>query len=180
MPGFKTNVKDYQAITKTIKQKAFKEKAQEIIDLYVAKKIKNSKTARNAILTISQPRFQRSGQAEVEYQKVVKKYRDAEPMTGRLERETLRKRIKTYSATMMLFKKTEEWDKDKEPDPTLLVRPQKENDDPESDVSQNAREFKKKIKHRHHQDLRQFYIGTFDISLDGIDLQWLNERSTKN
>ena len=36
MPGFKTNVKDYQAITKTIKQKAFKEKAQDIIDLYVA------------------------------------------------------------------------------------------------------------------------------------------------
>ena len=29
MPGFKTNVKDYQAITKTIKQKAFKEKAQD-------------------------------------------------------------------------------------------------------------------------------------------------------
>ena len=44
MPGFKTNVKDYQAITKTIKQKAFKEKAQDIIDLYVAKK--NSKTAK--------------------------------------------------------------------------------------------------------------------------------------
>ena len=38
MPGFKTNVKDYQAIAKTIKQKAFKEKAQDIIDLYVAKK----------------------------------------------------------------------------------------------------------------------------------------------
>ena len=43
MPGFKTNVKDYQAITKTIKQKAFKEKAQDIIDLYVAKNIKNGK-----------------------------------------------------------------------------------------------------------------------------------------
>ena len=43
MPGFKTNVKDYQAITKTIKQKAFKEKAQEIIDLYVAKKNKTAK-----------------------------------------------------------------------------------------------------------------------------------------
>ena len=76
---------------------------------------------------------------------------------------------------MMLFKKTDEWDKDKEPDPTLLVRPKKEDDDPESQVSKDAREFKKKIKHRHHQDLRQFYIGTFDIRLDGIDLQWLNE-----
>ena len=37
MPGFKTNVKDCQAITKTIKQKAFKVKAQDVIDLYVAK-----------------------------------------------------------------------------------------------------------------------------------------------
>ena len=36
MPGFKTNVKDFQAITKTIEQKAFKEKAQDVIDLYVA------------------------------------------------------------------------------------------------------------------------------------------------
>ena len=43
MPGFKTNVKDYQAIAKTIKQKAFKEKAQDIIDLYVAKKSKTAK-----------------------------------------------------------------------------------------------------------------------------------------
>ena len=96
-------------------------------------------------------------------------------MTGRIEREILKKRVQTYSATMMLLKKTDEWDKDKEPDPTLLVRPQKEDDDPESQVSKDAREFKKKIKHRHHQDLRQFYIGTFDIRLDGVDLQWLNE-----
>ena len=43
MPGFRTNVKDYQAIAKTIKQKAFKEKAQDIIDLYVAKKSKTAK-----------------------------------------------------------------------------------------------------------------------------------------
>ena len=43
MPGFKTYVKDFQAITKTIKQKASKEKAQDVIDLYVAKKTKTAK-----------------------------------------------------------------------------------------------------------------------------------------
>ena len=31
------------------------------------------------------------------------------------------------------------------------------------------------MKARNYQDLRQFYIGTFDIRLDGVDLQWLNE-----
>jgi hypothetical protein len=38
-PTFQQNVKDFRAITKSIKSKAFKEKAQEIVDLYVAKKI---------------------------------------------------------------------------------------------------------------------------------------------
>ena len=75
------------------------------------------------IYRISQPRYQRSGQAEAEYQRLVKKYSDAEPMTGRLERESLRKKVKTYSATMMLFKKVDDWDKEKkkEPDPTMLI-----------------------------------------------------------
>jgi hypothetical protein len=36
LPGFKTNVKDFQVITNIIKSKAFKQKAQEIVDLYVA------------------------------------------------------------------------------------------------------------------------------------------------
>ena len=39
MPGFKTNVKDFQVINNTIKPKEFREKAQEIVDLYVAKKL---------------------------------------------------------------------------------------------------------------------------------------------
>jgi hypothetical protein len=36
MPGFKTNVKYFQVITNTIKSKDFKQKAQELVDLYVA------------------------------------------------------------------------------------------------------------------------------------------------
>ena len=121
MPGFKTNVKNLQAITKGIKSASFKAKAQEIVNLYIDKKIRNIRTAENALFRLSQPRYQRSGQAEVAYQKAVNKYKEAEPMTGRLRRETLRKKVKTYSATMILFKKVEDWDKDKEPDPTLLV-----------------------------------------------------------
>ena len=82
-------------------------------------------------------------------------------MTGRLRRETLRKDIKTYSATMILFKKVDDWTKEKkkQPDPTLLV-----NVDAE---------LKQEVKTRKFRDLRQFYIGTFDIRLDGVDLEWL-------
>ena len=161
MPGFRTNVKNLQAITKGIKSASFKAKAQEIVNLYVDKKIRNIRTAENALFRLSQPRYQRSGQAEVAYQKVVNQYRGAEPMTGRLRRETLRKDIKTYSATMILFKKVENWKKEakKEPDPTLLV-----NVTPE---------LKQEVKTRKFRDLRQFYIGTFDIRLDGVDLEWL-------
>ena len=139
--------------------KVFKEKAQEIVDLYVAKKNKNSRTAMNAINTISQPRYQRSGQAEVDYQAVVKKYGDAEPM----ERELSRKKLKTYSATMILFKKVEDWnaEKKKDPDPTLLV--------PATEALRDD------LKTRKYRGLRQFYIGMFDIRLDAVDVAWLNE-----
>ena len=113
------------ALARNIKATSFKHQAQELVSLYVEKRIRNIRTVENAIYRISQPRYQRSGQAEAEYQKLVKKYSAAEPMTGRLERESLRKKVKTYSATMMPFKKTEDWDKDKEPDPTLLVPPPK-------------------------------------------------------
>jgi hypothetical protein len=114
------------------------------VNLHVDKKIQNIRTAENAFFRICQPRYQRTGQAEVAYQKVVIQYRGAEPMTGRLRRETLRKQIKTYSATMILFKKTEDWDKDQEPDPTVLV--------PATDTNL----LKSKMKHKSSQDLRQF------------------------
>jgi hypothetical protein len=176
MTGFKSNVKHLNALARNIKTKSFKEQAQEIVSLYVEKRIRNVRTVENAIYRISQPRYQRSGQAEAEYRKLVNKYSDAEPMTGRLERESLRKKIKTYSATMMLFKKVDDWDKEKKIDPTLLVPPlNKEDKDPETDKSKSAKAFKKAMKARNYQDLRQFYIGTFDIRLDGVDLQWLNE-----
>jgi hypothetical protein len=165
MSGFKSNVKHLHALARNIKTKSFKEQAQEIVSLYVEKRIRNVRTVENAIYRISQPRYQRSGQAEAEYRKLVDKYSDAEPMTGRLERESLRKKVKTYSATMMLFKKVDDWDKDKkkEPDPTMLVE------------GADTDKLKKSLKQRKYQDLRQFYIGTFDIRLDGVDLRWLNE-----
>jgi hypothetical protein len=121
MPGFKTKVKELQALAKSAPNKAYKEKANKVVQLYADKKITNFRTAENALLRLSQPRSIKSGRADVEYEKIVKRYEEAEPMTGRLTRESLRKKIKTYSATLILFKKTEDWDKDKEPDPTLLV-----------------------------------------------------------
>ena len=110
------------ALARNIKAASFKQQAQDLGNLYVEKRIRNIRQVENAGYRISQPRYQRSGQAEAQYQKLVKKYSAAEPMTGRLERESLRKKVKTYSATMILFKKVEDWDKEKmkEPDPTLL------------------------------------------------------------
>ena len=151
MPGFKSNVKHLNVLARNIKAVTFKQQAQELVSIYVEKRIRNVRTVENAIARISQPRYQRSGQAEAEYRKLVDKYSDAEPMTGRLERESLRKKVKTYSATMMLFKKVDDWDKEKKIDPTLLVPPlKKEDEDPETDTSKSAKAFKKAMKARNY------------------------------
>ena len=139
MPGFKSNVKDLQGLARVIKSASFKTKAQDIVNLYTEKKIRNIRTAENAIHRISQPRYQRSGQAEAEYQKLVNKYSAAEPMTGRLERESKRKKSRPIPRRWCSSKKKDEWDKDKEADPTLLVEVKPKDKD----------KFKTEVKKRH-------------------------------
>ena len=73
MPGFKSNVKQLHALARNIKAKSFKQQAQEIVSLYVENKIRNVRTVENAIYGISQPRYQKSGQAEAAYQSVMDK-----------------------------------------------------------------------------------------------------------
>ena len=48
MPGFKSNVKHLQGLTRVMKSASFKTKAQEIVSLYTDKKIRNIRTVENA------------------------------------------------------------------------------------------------------------------------------------
>ena len=49
MPGFESNVKHLQGLARVIKSASFKTKAQDIVNLYTDKKIRNIRTAENAI-----------------------------------------------------------------------------------------------------------------------------------
>ena len=57
-----------------------------IIDLYQEKKIPNMKTAENAVVMLSSKHKATIPKAIENYKKIVAKYTDAEPMTGRLSR----------------------------------------------------------------------------------------------
>ena len=87
---------------------------------FMKKNIRNCLTAENAVnrLAIQTKNKARIERAEADYQKIVAKYTEAEPMTGRLDREINAKkklRQKTYSVTMILFRKAEpKEEKDKE------------------------------------------------------------------
>ena len=64
-----------------------KQKARNILKLYETRKIENFRTAENVLVRLGNSRIVKSGNADREYDKVVKKYSDALPATGKLERE---------------------------------------------------------------------------------------------
>ena len=189
MGGFKANVKELQGYIREAPTKEYKNKIQDIIDLYVAKKIKNYRTAENAVTYLSNRRSIKSGKADKVYNEVVGKYKEAEPMTGRLTRERLAwqtkkeakasaKAMKTYSATMILFKQHDAGDKNEEVTVNVethskaakeaLIKKFKDENKEKYDKTTKTRQ-------RKHGDLRQFYIGTFDLKLDPIEYAWLND-----
>ena len=121
MGGFKANVKELQGYVREAPTKEYKKKIQDIINIYEQKRIKNYMTAENAVTYLSNRRSIKSGKADKVYNEVVGKYKEAEPMTGRLARERVAWQtkkeakaqataMKTYSATMILFKKYEQGD----------------------------------------------------------------------
>jgi hypothetical protein len=140
-------------------------KTEAIIKLYEEKKIVNFKTALNVVMLLSSrnKRSINSGRPDKEYNKVVAKYTEAEPMTGRLERERLRKEYRTFSATILLFKQAEANDDD-----NIKV------DVPSSSKS-DIQEIKKTLKRRMFKGLHQFFIGSFDMRLNGEEEKFMND-----
>jgi len=108
MPSFKQNLAELKGYGRTA-PKENKAKIEEIIDLYERKKIPNFRAAENAVIRLNQKskNAARSKRAELEYEKVVAKYRDAQPITGRLNRELDKKRKSSEilaGITMILFR----------------------------------------------------------------------------
>jgi len=84
---FKQNVTELRSYIKQAPPEN-RAKIQDVIKLYEEKKIPNIRTAFNAVVLLSSKNKNtiKSGRVEKEYEKLMVKYTDAEPMTGRLTR----------------------------------------------------------------------------------------------
>ena len=81
---FKNNIK----LLNSYKSRSNKnnDKIDSVISLYQEKKIPNMKTAENAIVLLSSKHKATIPKALDNYNKIINKYTEAEPMTGRLSR----------------------------------------------------------------------------------------------
>ena len=134
-------------------------------------------TAENAInrLALQSGNKARALRAEADYNKIIAKYGDAESITGRLTRQVKEsqtsylKRLRDereYSITMILFRKRQE-DEPKPKPPTENIKPTARN---VHDMVQTVPMLKKQ---KSTADLVQFYIGTFNVTLDKMDREYL-------
>ena len=149
-----------------------KPKIREIIELYAQKKIRNFRTAENAInrLAFATKNKDRVQRAEADYKAIIAKYKDAEPMTGRLDREIELKRLKkryNISITMILYRKAEKGEEAKEVAEEATVSVDVPNQEAKEAIT-------KQVRKRTHKDLVQFYIGTFDLNIDEMDERYLH------
>jgi hypothetical protein len=85
---FKQNITELKSYVKAAPE-ANRSKIEDVIKLYEEKRIPNIKTALNATIQLASKNKNtiKSGRPEREYQKIMTKYIEAEPMTGRLTRE---------------------------------------------------------------------------------------------
>ena len=85
---FKPNLRELKSYVRQAPSQN-RAKIEHIINLYESKKIANFKTAINFVLLLSSKNKNtiNSGKQEREYQRIITKYSEAEPMTGRLNRQ---------------------------------------------------------------------------------------------
>ena len=180
-PAAKRNLKELQYLAKKVKnvnQGKWKDidyvaKAKKIVDLYASRQIGNYKSAVNVLMRLGETRFIKSGAADKEYDKVFGKYADAETQTGKLERESLRKKDNVYSATMILFKHVDDWSTESKQPPTFTL-PTESAANKKHAIKRTADEIQElrvqgPLK-RKLRDLRQYYIGSFNVRLDGYEM----------
>ena len=111
MPTVKSNIRELR----DLKRRAPKENrthVDNIIDLYANRQIGNFRTAENIVTRLS---VKTSIPTSINkttsiYDEIISKYGEAQPGTGRLDRETNSKAKKTYSLTMILFREPDAGD----------------------------------------------------------------------
>ena len=82
----KTNIAELKSYMAKA-SKVAKLKIEKIIKLYEDRKIANFKTALNTVMALAFPLTLKSGRGDKEYDRVIAKYENATPATGRIARE---------------------------------------------------------------------------------------------
>ena len=102
---FKSNLRELKSYVRQAPSQN-RAKVEQVINLYESKKIVNFKTAINLVLLLSSKNKNtiNSGKQDREYNKIITKYSEAEPMTGRLNRQIeQRKRKLTTTGVQFNF-----------------------------------------------------------------------------
>ena len=113
--GYKSNIKELEDLKKAA-PKDNKGMIQTLIELYRDRKIPNFKTVENAVNRLSLRVKSKAIQAKAlkEFEAITKKYTDALPTTGRIERSIAEKRLRTgghlASITLILFRRADAGD----------------------------------------------------------------------
>ena len=184
MPSLSTKVSNLQTLARAVKNyDAIKDeagqtvnqrkKAQTIVKLYKERKITNYVTAENALLRLATLSQLKTGGADKYYQNVVGKYANAESQTGSLTRQMDKKRNNVYSLEIILFRKADDWDISPE-EPTA-----KNKRDPTVNIkTRSAKEKQEKVslaKVRRYRDLKQYYIGSFNVNIDSFEMRLIEK-----
>ena len=107
--GFKSNVKELRALKKAAPKKN-RGTIQSLIELYSSRKIPNYRSVENAVNRLAAKTKSKAVQAKAlkDYEALTKKYEDALPTTGRIERSIAEKRLRTggkvLSITLILVR----------------------------------------------------------------------------
>ena len=91
-PGIKTRLKHLKLLASQVKNREYKDMAQNLVKLYEDRKAVNFVSVENALMAMSNQATITSGGALREYNKLQARYKEALPATGRLDRERFKKR----------------------------------------------------------------------------------------
>jgi hypothetical protein len=142
-----------------------------VIELYEAKKIPNFKTALNLSIKLFSPSLYKKEDVDKSYNDIINKYKEAEPIIGRLKREREKKSRKKYECNVILYRDTDErTSKDKVSDKYV---------DAINEMSdENKKKYRKYLNKRFH-GLLQFHIGPFNILVNDSDIKFLSDNVHK-
>ena len=182
--GYKSNVKELEALKKAA-PKENREMIQTLIELYRDRKIPNFRTVENAVNRLSLKVKNKSIQAKAlkDYEALTKKYKEALPATGRIERSIAEKRLRTggklTSITLILFRRAAAGDAE------ATVNVLGDGKALKNKTRAQGKRILERVKDksarhaRKYGDLEQFYIGSFDLRVDGVEEAFLKSVQNK-